>query len=202
MAARWTRQLNSGGWLVNPLISVMSGVPFTVNAGGDLNANGSSQTADLVSTYHKVNGKPPRTGVTCSLGNPSCEYFDPSSFAAPLITSAANAHYGNTNRDEFRGPGYFSFDLSVVRDFKLREWATLELRADTIGLTNTPHFANPNFTCPASATTPGPVGGSGQLCNTGTNNNFGIITTTAMPGGFFGPDSGSRVVWLGATVRF
>ena len=191
-----------GGWLINPVISAMSGVPFTVGAGGNLNANGSGQTADLVGHFHLTHGRPPRTGVTCALGDPSCEYFAPSSFAAPLITSAATAHYGNTNRDEFRGPGYFSANLSVVRDFKVKEWATLEVRADAFGLTNTPHFANPNSSCPASATTPGAIGSSGQLCSTGTNNNFGVITGGAQPGGYFGPDPGNRTVWLGASVKF
>ena len=191
-----------GGWLIDPLISAMSGVPFTVSAGGNLNANGSGQTADLVAPFHRAHGKPPRTGVTCALGDPTCEYFDPSSFAAPLITSAANAHYGNTNRDEFRGPSYFSMNLSVVRDFKVRERFSLEVRGDAFSLTNTPHFANPNTSCPASATTPGPVSGSGQLCNTGTNNNFGVVTSSAQPGGFFGPDPGNRVLWLGASVKF
>jgi hypothetical protein len=191
-----------GGWLVNPVISVMSGAPFTVTAGGNLAANGSIQTADLVGAFNKLHGKPPRTGVTCALGDNACEFFDPRSFAAPLITSSANAHYGTTNRDEFRGPGYFSADLSVVRDFKLREWATLQVRGDAFSLTNTPHFANPNASCPASATTPGPMGGSGQLCNTGSNNNFGVITSTAQPGGFFGPDPGNRTLWLGASVKF
>jgi hypothetical protein len=191
-----------GGWLINPVISAMSGVPFTVTAGGNLNANGSTQTADLVAPFHRFHGKPPRTGVTCALGDASCEYFDPRSFAAPLITSAANAHLGNTNRNQFRGPGYFSMNLSVVRDFKLREWATLTVRADAFGLTNTPHFANPNVSCPASATSPGPIGTSGQLCNTGTNNNFGVITGAAQPGGFFGPDPGNRTLWLGASVKF
>jgi hypothetical protein len=177
-------------------------VPFTVTAGGNLNANGSSQTADLVGQYHKVSGRPPRTGVTCAQGDLSCSFFDPTVFAAPLITSAANAHYGNTNRDQFRGPSYFSGNLSVLREFKIKERVTLQVRADAFSLTNTPHFANPNVSCPASATTPGPVGGSGQLCSTGTNNNFGVITGGAQPGGFFGPDPGNRTIWLGGNVKF
>ena len=191
-----------GGWLVNPVISAMSGVPFTVSASGNLNANGSGQTADLVSNFHITKGRPPRTGVTCALGDPSCSYFTASSFAAPLITSAANAHYGNTNRDEFRGPGYFQANLSIVRDFKIKEFLTLRVRGDAFGLTNTPHFANPNATCPGNAAVVDPNTGSGQLCSTGSNNNFGIVTGTASPGGFFGPDSGARILWLGASVMF
>lgn len=191
-----------GGWLINPVISAMSGVPFSVSAGGNLNANGSGQTADLIGSYKVSKGRPPRTGVTCTQGDPSCSYFSANAFAAPLITSAANAHYGNTNRDEFRGPGYFLANLSIVRDFKIKEFMTFELRADAIGLTNTPHFANPGASCPGSATIADPNTGSGQLCGLGTSNNFGIITGTASPGGFFGPDSGSRVLWLGAMLKF
>jgi hypothetical protein len=191
-----------GGWLIDPVVSAMSGLPFTVTAGGSLNANGSTQTADLVAPLRRTHGRPPRTGVTCALGDPTCEFLAPSSFAAPLITSAATAHFGNTNRDEFRGPLYFDADLSVVRDFKVKEFATLEVRADAMGLTNTPHFAAPNTTCPSNATTPGPVTGSGQLCSTGVNNNFGVITGFVEPGGYFGQEPGNRQIWLGTTVNF
>ena len=191
-----------GGWLINPLVSALSGVPFTVGSGGSLNANGSGQTADLVATYHKVNARPLRTGQTCGQTDLTCHFFDASAFAAPLITSAATAHYGNTGRNQFIGPGYFSLNLSVIRDFKIKEYATFQIRADAFSLTNTPHFANPNVTCPGNAAAPGPVAGSGGLCSTGTNNNFGVITGTAQPGGFFGPDAGNRTIWLGASVKF
>jgi hypothetical protein len=196
-----------GGWLINPIVSVMSGFPFTVSAGGSLNANGSGQTADLVSTFKRTHGKPPRTGVTCTHDNLSCHYFDPTSFGAPVITSNANAHYGNINRNSFRGPGFFNMNLSVVRDFNLRERATVQVRADAMGFTNTPHFNNPGTSCPAVAN---PASGVEQLCSTGNpstnpasgDTGFGVITSVVQPGGFFGPDAGNRIVWLGASVRF
>ena len=191
-----------GGWQISPVISYLTGLPLTVGAGGSLTANGSGQTADLVGNFHITNGKPPRTGQTCAQDDLSCHYFDASAFAAPLITSADNAHYGNTNRNQFRGPGYFEMDLSVARNFKLTERFTLQVRADAFSLTNTPHFANPNLTCPGSATVEGPVPGSGQLCDTGSNNNFGVITGTLSPGGFFGPDPGNRTMWLAAKLTF
>jgi hypothetical protein len=187
-----------GGWLINPIVSYLTGSPFTVTSGGNLNANGSSQTADLVGIYRRTNGKPSSSTQTCVQA--SCQYFDPSAFAAPLITSNANAHYGNTNRNQFRGPGYFSLNLSVSREFKFRERYALGVRADAFSLTNTPHFANPNSGCSSSATTLGPVAGSGQLCNNGSS--FGAITATAQPGGFFGPDAGNRTIWLGAAFKF
>jgi hypothetical protein len=169
-----------GGWQISPLISIESGTPFSVTASASpLNANGSQQTANLVGTYHVVNGQPLPTGPTCAATDLSCHYFDPTAFAVP-----ATGVYGNTNRDEFRGPGYFNMNLSLARQFKLTERFGLQVRADAMSFTNTPHFNNPNAT----------VAGA----------NFGIITSTLKPPGEggFGNDPGSRVVWLGLRLTF
>jgi hypothetical protein len=174
-----------GGWQISPVLSYLTGLPFTVTGGGTLNANGSSQTADLVGPYSLVNGTPLPTGSSCVATNNACRYFDPSAFANATGTSNANAHFGNTNRDEFRGPGYFNLNLSLAREFSLTERFKLQGRADAIGFTNTPHFANPNGSC--------------CIAN---NSNFGAITSTLTPGGFFGPDPGSRVLWLGLRLTF
>jgi hypothetical protein len=167
-----------GGWQVSPIVSYMTGLPFTVTAAaGPLNANGSQQTGNQVAPVQIINGQPVSTGGTCASGNLACHYFNPAAFAVP-----ADGVYGNTNRNEFRGPGYFNINLSLAREFRISERVTFHLRADATAFTNTPHFANPNAT----------VGGA----------NFGIITGTLQPGGFFGPDSGSRVLWLGARLAF
>jgi len=185
-----------GGWQISPLINYLTGLPFTVNCPGALNAVGSSQTCDLVAPFHVLNNKPNRNGI-CALSDLSCRYFDPSSFAAPLITGNANAHLGNTNRNEFRGPGYFGMNLSLARQIKLTERFSLQLRADAINFTNTPHFANPaSNNCPADAT-------KGAVCNTGTpTSTFGATTGGLQPGGFFGPDHGARQIWLAVRVIF
>ncbi|HEX7158505.1 MAG TPA: hypothetical protein VF214_05810, partial [Edaphobacter sp.] len=196
-----------GDWQVSPLISILTGAPFTVTAPANLNGVGlTTQAADLVGVYRRTNGKPLRTGQTCAQADLTCHFFDPTAFAAPLIPNVGgvpvNPHFGNTNRNEFRGPGYFSMNLSLSRDFRFKERYDFQIRADAFGLTNTPHFANPNVSCPGSGTTVGPVLGSGQLCSTGNNNNFGVITGTNQPGGFFGPDPGNRSIWLGASLKF
>ena len=185
-----------GGWQISPLINYLTGLPFTVNCPGALNAVGSTQTCDLVGKFTVLNGKPNRDGI-CALSDLSCRYFDPSAFAAPLITSNANAHLGNTNRNEFRGPGYFGMNLSLARQIKLTERFAVQLRADAINFTNTPHFANPTANnCPANATL-------GAVCNTGSpTSTFGAITGGLQPGGFFGPDHGARQIWLAARVIF
>jgi hypothetical protein len=181
-----------GGWQISPAISKMSGFPFTVTGNGSLlNAFGSGQTADLVGTFHLVNGQPLQSGQQCVAADMTCHYFDPTAFAQPVICTNPNpvicptispAHYGNTRRNQFRGAGYFSMGLSVSRQFKVTERFGLQVRADAIGFTNTPHFNNPNSAC----------------CGT----NFGVITSVVQPGGFFGPDPGNRVVWLAARLTF
>jgi hypothetical protein len=184
-----------GGWQFNPVISRLSGTPFTVTA-NNLNANGATQTADLVGKFHIINGRPPQAHVGLSQGDQcppsdlSCHYFDPTAFAQPLITGLTDAHFGNTFRNQFRGPGYFQMNLSIHRAFDLSERISLDLRADIINFTNTPHFANPNAGCGSAI---------GTTCDTGV---FGVVTARAQPGGFFGPDEGNRLTWFGAKVTF
>lgn len=174
----------AGGWQLNTVVSKLSGIPFTVTGSGStLNANGSTQTADLAGAFHALNGTPPRTGVTCALTDTSCHYFDASAFGQPT-----SGRFGNTGRDQFRGPGYFNMDLSLFRNFKLTERFAFQFRAEAFGFTNTPHFNNPNTTCGSSA---------GQLCSAATsNNNFGVITQT------LGASPGDRTVWLAAKLIF
>ena len=175
------------GWQISPTLSMMTGLPFTVTGNGSaLAANGSTQTADLIGPFHLTGGQPPTPNATCKATDLTCHYFDPTAFAEPnpLGTPTQNLRYGNTGRNAFRGPGYFNMNLSLARPFKITERIGLQLRADAIHFTNTPHFNNPNATLGAS--------------------NFGEITGTLSPPGqgFFGNDSGSRVLWLGARVTF
>ncbi len=195
---RWAKEGSAsrilGGWQISPAISIASGLPFTVTANASpLNAFGSSQTADLVGTYRVINGQPVPTGQTCLATNLSCHYFDPAAFAVPQICNLPNPnncpagqqpHYGNTGRNQFRGPGYFNMNLSLARQFKLTERFGLQFRADAMSFTNTPHFNNPNATVGAP--------------------NFGVITSTLKPPGqgFFGNDPGNRILWLGVRLTF
>ena len=187
-----------GGWQISPTVSMMTGLPFTVTGNGSsLAANGSTQTANLVGPFQLAGGQPPVPGATCAKTDLSCHYFDPAAFADPAIglPAGATVPFGNTGRNAFRGPGYFNMNLSLARQFKVTERIGLQFRADAIHFTNTPHFNNPNASCAATAANPS--------CNA-NNPNFGVITGTLSPPGqgFFGNDSGSRVLWLGARVTF
>ncbi len=174
-----------GGWQFNPIVSKMTGLPFTV-----FGVTGGT-TADLVGKFKVLNGKPPQAhpglsqGAQCPPTNLSCHYFDPTAFANPIA-----GQFGNTHRNQFRGPGYFQMNLSVHRTFNLTEKVELDVRADINNLTNTAHFANPNAGCSGSA---------GSPCASGT---FGAVTAQFQPGGFFGPEPGNRATWFGGKVTF
>jgi hypothetical protein len=168
-----------GGWQISPEISIASGLPFTVTANASpLAAFGSTQTANLVGNFSLTGGQP-AARLNCKSTDLSCHYFDPAAFAVP-----AAGVYGNTGRNQFRGPGYFNMNLSLARQFNLTERLGLQFRADAMSFTNTPHFNNPNATVGAS--------------------NFGTITSTLKPPGqgFFGNDPGNRILWLGARLTF
>src|SRR4029453_17046151 len=79
-----------GDWQVNGLFSAYSGTPFTVTANdAELNMPGNLQTADINGEYK----------VTDLHGNAGT-YFDTSVFDQPK-----GVRFGNTGRNEFRGPG-------------------------------------------------------------------------------------------------
>jgi len=64
--------------------------------------------------------------------------FDPSLFSvAPAGT------FGSLGRNSFRGPQLFSYDLSLFKNFAVRENFKLELRGEAYNLTNTTNFMNP-----------------------------------------------------------
>ena len=65
-------------------------------------------------------------------------WFDIASFAPP----AAN-RFGNAGRNSLRGPGFATYDLSAVRNFRLRERLRLEVRGEAYNVTNSPRWGNP-----------------------------------------------------------
>ena len=118
-----------GGWKASGIISVVSGIPFTVNAnGGSLNTPGVTQTANLTGNYHVLHG----------IGA-STPWFDPTAFSQPTGVTV-----GNTGRNQFTGLGYLSDNLSLFKSFPVFRESSIETRIEGFNLSNTPQFANPN----------------------------------------------------------
>ncbi len=119
-----------GGWQVNNMISIMSGVPFSVLADDtSLNLPGSTQTADQVkSTVEKLGG--------VGRGKP---YYDPTAFA-----DVTEARFGNSGYNTLRAPGLFNWDFGLTREFYFSDRLRLQFRAEAFNFTNTPHLGVPD----------------------------------------------------------
>ena len=119
-----------GGWQINNMVSVMSGIPFSVLADDtSLNMPGNTQTADQVNTTVQKLGGVGRTAP----------YYDPTAFAE--VTAA---RFGNTGYNILRGPGLFNWDFGLQREFSLSGQVKLQLRVESFNFTNTPHLALPD----------------------------------------------------------
>ncbi len=119
-----------GGWQINNLISIMSGVPFSVLADDtSLNLPGSTQTADQVkSDVEKLGG--------VGRGTP---YYDPAAFA-----DVTEARFGTSGFNTLRGPGLFNWDFGLTREFSITSGVKLQFRMEAFNFTNTPHLAVPD----------------------------------------------------------
>jgi hypothetical protein len=120
-----------GGWQINGLLSRYSGRAFTItDADGTLNAPGSSQYGDCVSTPVKLG----ETGA-------NSRYYDISAFARVPSTERRFGTCGSAN---ITGPALFNTDLGIFRKFQINERVNIQFRAEIFNLTNTPHFNVPN----------------------------------------------------------
>ena len=68
-------------------------------------------------------------------------------FAAP-----PNGRIGNLGRNVLHGPGAVNFDFSLFKTFHLTERHSIEFRAETFNIFNTPQFSNPSGNIAAPAT--------------------------------------------------
>jgi hypothetical protein len=172
----------AGGWQVNWVLSTYSGPPLTLAYGGSISSPGNQQTADQVGpvTFPGNAGATAGNGTTCAPTNLDCHYFDPSAFKQVPTTQI---RYGTSGRNILRGPGFFNLDTSLFRDFNISERIKLQIRAEMIGTTNTPHLGAPGL----------------DVSNTGT---FGVITQTLNTAGRGASTGGERQTWLSAHITF
>lgn len=119
-----------GGFQINGVASVTSGLPFYVVQGnaGILNALGSGQVPDQVKSTVEILG-----GI--GIGN---QYFDRSAYA---IVNAAR--FGSAGRNNLRGPGFFNVDFGLFKTFPIKETVKIQFRAEALNALNHANFANP-----------------------------------------------------------
>ncbi len=118
-------------WTVSSIVSIHSGLPFTILNGKDANltGNGSTERAQLVPEQNPV------------LSNrSSVAWFNTAAFSQnPSTLVNGVAVDGDSDRNMMRGPTFKDVDLAISRDFSLsrfREGMNLQLRADAYNIFN------------------------------------------------------------------
>jgi hypothetical protein len=124
------------GWTLNSIVTLQGGFPFSPQLSYNPSNNG--DTRNPVRPF--VN--PAFTGPVI-LGKVD-QWFNPNAFLAPANTAANGGFYGNVGRDTLMGPGLAIWDLSVMKDTRIRERLNLQFRAEIFNLLNRANFNLPN----------------------------------------------------------
>jgi len=120
-----------GGWEVDGILVLQSGLPFTVLAPSATN-NGASARANV------VGGTDPYPAQQ-SLQ----QWFNPAAFSIPPASCYC---YGNSGRDVLTGPRSANLDLTAAKRFRITESSNLAFRAEFFNALNHPQFAIPSNT--------------------------------------------------------
>ena len=147
-----------GGWEVNDEWIIQNGVPVSIiqtdlSSGtyGTTGVGGTYQRPNLVGDVHSacVPGSPEGRLGAYATGLSEQTYINGAAFSpAPAYT------YGNAPRSlPCRQPGYSNSNISIYKDFTIKEGIKFQFRAEALNAFNTPEFAQPSTTLGASAAT-------------------------------------------------
>jgi hypothetical protein len=113
-----------GGWQTNGILTIQTGQPFSP-----------------VLQTSTTNGTGSRPDVIGKVIYPKTlqRWFDPSAYGTP-----APYTYGNASRNSLFGPGRTNWDMSLFKNFVIREQMRFEFRAEAFNVFNHPQFGLPN----------------------------------------------------------
>jgi hypothetical protein len=126
-----------GGWALNTILSLQSGMPVTVTQ-----ATNNNSFAGFALQRPNIVGSPSLPADQRTPGH----YFNTAAFA-----TAPQFVLGTASRNPVRGPAYRDLDLALVKHTKLVEGTEMEFRAEMFDITNTPEFSQPNGSFGAAA---------------------------------------------------
>ncbi len=130
----------ASGWKIAGIYRATSAPWVTVGLSTDVSATGVFSPA--------ANERPNATGINplCPNPGPTC-WLNAAAFAVPTVGT-----FGNMGRSNVQAPGFWQVDMSLSREFRIREGYTLELRADAFNLPNSRRsgIASPSLAAGAS----------------------------------------------------
>jgi hypothetical protein len=120
-----------GGWSVNGILTLQTGIPFSVTAGTDRSLSGVGlDRGDVVGQAITYNDQ--------STASKIARYFNTSAFAVPALGT-----FGTGGRDILIGPGTQNLDAGMFKDFNFSESRRFEIRWEVFNSLNHANFANP-----------------------------------------------------------
>ena len=157
-----------GNWQANAIVIFQGGEPFNVTATNVSDTGGNS------AFYANCIGDP-WTGASKSpgsyVGTHATGFFiNPAAFSAPTL-----GNFGSCRPRMYHGPGLQDEDLSLFKQFPIRETERIELRFEAFDAFNHPSFGNP----------------AANISTSGAN--FGKVTSTT---------AGPRVLQIAAKFYF
>lgn len=161
-----------GGWQTSSIVQTRTG--------GAINPV-------LVPTLFGLPVRPDLTGQPIHLPGaswPSSEYNVGAYAVDPNFTGAPGVGLGDAGRNSLRAPGFFQWDLSLMKNFLVREKVTVQFRADFFNILNHPNFGNPNngicntLATPVTEPAPGCAPDAADPTHQAINHQFGQIGST------------------------
>ena len=124
-------QIALGGWEISGINQAQSGSALSVRTSADLAGVGTGSG----NQFWTLSGNS-STAVTPFTS--SAVWFNKAAFTQPAIGT-----YGTQLRNTLRGPGYWSWDMGLRKNFKFRETQTLQFRVEMFDVLNHPNWSNP-----------------------------------------------------------
>ncbi|HUZ94062.1 MAG TPA: hypothetical protein VMU57_04050, partial [Edaphobacter sp.] len=119
-----------GGWALNAIMSLQSGMPVTVTQATNNNA-----FAGFALQRPNLVGKP---NLAAEKRTPA-KFFNTSAFA-----TVPQFVIGDASRNPVRGPAYRDLDIALIKHTRLPGETDMEFRGELFNITNTPEFSQPN----------------------------------------------------------
>jgi hypothetical protein len=181
-----------GGWRLSTLFQWHGGNPYTPVIQSSVAQAIDPGLDSFLAAGGNANLYPVRVGNP-KVSSPSINgWFNPGAYADP-----APGTFGDNIRNTLVGPGFSDVDISLAKEFRLRESMSLEIRADAYNAFNHTNYNNPDadvgYTCQPSGSLPPCTGGDTlSLADTASG-------TIVNPANY---NANLRIIQLGAHFRF
>ncbi|MDQ1474175.1 MAG: hypothetical protein QOJ99_5655 [Bryobacterales bacterium] len=122
-----------GGWSSNFIVTVHTGFAQTIGC--------TKTTGQQTGCYALYTGQDPYAGV-----HNSTQFYNPAAFMDPgVVTAVGQTDFSplGGGRSQVAGPPFHRLDFSIFKTFRVMEHRSIEFRAESFNLTNTPNFGQP-----------------------------------------------------------